>query len=420
MLIALSGGADSVALLLHLQQTGEAKAAAHCNFHLRGAESDRDERFVRQLCEERGIPLFVKHFDTYAEAEATHESIEMVARRLRYEWFDHLCREHHFKAVAVAHHMEDNAETILLNLVRGTGLRGLCGISAERDNVVRPLLGWTKQQILDFLAERNQPYMTDSTNADTCYRRNFIRHRLLPLLHELNPKVEEKLNEMARHLQQTERIYQRGLQQAEAELLHKQPYGWSIPFKALAEREEAPTLLHEWLGQYGFTAQQAESALGMKVGAIVWNNSHTHLCTRTRDALQFGPLPTPYAIQFPDAGEGQFQLPDERTFTYRLLNRADLIDIPRDAQKVALDADTLIGHLSLRPTAEADRFRPFGMKGTKLVSDFLTDRHFSRLEKFTTSVLTDERGIVWLVGQRIDQRVAITSATQRVLLLQIR
>ena len=200
MLIALSGGADSVALLLMMHERGEAEAAAHCNFHLRGEESNRDEQFVRDLCQKLGVRLFVKHFNTEEEAQRTGESIEMAARRLRYDWFEALRKAHGFSNVAVAHHRDDNAETILLNLVRGTGLRGLTGMESERPGVVRPLLNLSRRDILNYLQARHQPFVTDSTNADTHFRRNKLRHEVLPLLAEMNPNVVRTLNDMGERL----------------------------------------------------------------------------------------------------------------------------------------------------------------------------------------------------------------------------
>lgn len=416
MLIALSGGADSVALLIHLQECGEAEAAAHCNFHLRGTESDRDESFVRHLCEERGIPLFVRHFDTLAEASRTGESIEMAARRLRYEWFRDLCAEHGYAAVAVAHHQDDNAETILLNLLRGTGLRGLCGMQPERDGVVRPLLGWTRERILRFLEEHHQPYVTDSTNADTRYRRNFIRHRLLPMLEEINPQVVATLNRMGRQLQEVEQVYLCGLKARALELRRTYFTGYSVDYASLAALPEARTLLHEWLSPYGFTAEQTEAALAMKVGALL--ETRSSLCTRTHTALQWCRKPLPFHPVPIDGPEGEVQLPAGRVIRYRTIPCKELTEIPRTPSVIAIDADSLQGAITLRAIAEADRFQPFGMKGTKLVSDFLTDRHASRIDKMQALAVADGQGIVWLVGHRIDQRVAITPSTRRVLLMQ--
>ena len=207
-LVALSGGADSVSLLIVLQALGFRVEAAHCNFHLRGSESLRDEMFCRDLCERLQVPLHVVDFQTKKEAQANGESIEMAARRLRYAWFEMLRKERQLDKIAVGHHRDDNIETLLLNLVRGSGIRGLTGMAFERDRIIRPFLDVSRETLLRFLQRRKQDYVTDSTNADTSYKRNFVRNRLLPLLREMNPSVEQTLVGDMRKLQSAEEAYE--------------------------------------------------------------------------------------------------------------------------------------------------------------------------------------------------------------------
>ncbi len=422
MLVALSGGADSVALLLYLLENGEQPAAAHCNFHLRGEESMRDERFVRQFCEARGVKLHVAHFDTAKEAAATGESIEMAARRLRYEWFARLCQEEGYAAVAVAHHMEDNAETLLLNLVRGTGLRGLCGMATDAVNgvngqvrIVRPLLSWSKGEILAFLEKHGQDYVTDSTNADTRYRRNFLRHRLLPLLETLNPQAVRTLHETAQRLREAEAVYEEGLRACDIRCASSLPGSWRADVERLRALPFARTLLHEWLAPLGFTAAQAESALTMKQGALL--QSETHTLTLHRGFIEVAPTPKPLP-QTPLPLDGTpITLPDGSQLTAVVMPREQLSAIPRGKNEVALNAAACGEAMFLRSVTEADRFRPFGMKGTKLVSDYLTDVHTSRIGKLADVVLTNGTDIAWLVGERIDARFALNENTTHIVLL---
>ncbi len=421
-LVALSGGADSVALLLYLLENGQRPAAAHCNFHLRGEESYRDERFVRQLCEQRGVKLHVAHFATEDEAAAQGESIEMAARRLRYEWFARLCREEGYAAVAVAHHMEDNAETLLLNLVRGTGLRGLCGMTSDAPDgisgevrIVRPLLSWTKQQILAFLKRRNQPYVTDSTNADTHYRRNFLRHRLLPLLETINPQAVRTLHETAQRLREAEAIYELGLKASDIRCPSSLPGSWKVDVERLRSLPFARTLLHEWLAPLGFSAAQEESALTLKQGAVLQSESHT--LTLVRGFLEVAPTPVGLPLTPLHLDGTPICLPDGTTLTAVAMARGELSAIPREKDTVALAVDSPSVPLFVRSVAAADRFRPFGMKGTKLVSDYLTDVHASRIGKLAATVLTASDDIAWLVGERIDARFAVTDATRRIVLV---
>lgn len=423
MLIALSGGADSVSLLLMSLERGEdVQAAAHCNFGLRGAESDRDEAFVRALCERLGVRLFVRHFATSDEAARTGESIEMAARRLRYEWFAQLCREHGFDRVAVAHHQDDNAETFLLNLARGTGLRGLTGMEADGVQVVRPLLGLTRKEILAYLAEKGQDYVTDSTNTDTHYKRNLIRHELLPLLARLNPSIVRTLNDTARRLGEAERIYEYGLAALREKIC--QPYrgdGLRIGLAALNGSPAPATLLHEWLSPFGFTARQCEEALQMRTGA--YTEAGGNMLTRTADALLAAPrsvpldeTPLPYATETETAvtlcGQKAKLLIRRQPF-------AGLDQIPRDRMRAALDAAALSGRLCVRSCREGDKFSPFGMRGTQLVSDYLTSRRRSRIDKLAALVVTDDAGIAWLAGERPAARCAVTERTKEIVLLTL-
>lgn len=430
MLIALSGGADSVALLLMMQERGKAEACAHCNFHLRGNESDRDEEFVRRLCEERGIRLFVKHFDTQTEAARTGESIEMAARRLRYDWFAELCLEHGFKEVAVAHHLNDNAETVLLNLVRGTGLNGLTGMAEERPGVVRPLLSLSRHEILDYLRQKGQTYVTDSTNTDTHYRRNKLRHEVLPLLREMNPQIDRTLHETALRLQGVERIYRYGIAQLKKEVCrtisshdglqddlqaHSHD-GLRIDVRKLSTSPAPETLLYELLAPYGLSAEQSVQALQMRVGAVM-ESPAGYLLTRTTQEIAVEPLPRPFSpVKIPDS-DGIFFRAYGLQIGVRRMQRGELTDIPRDKCSAALDADCIKGELILRPIARGDRFVPFGMRGSKLVSDYLTDRHYSRIDKLRAMTVADEHGIVWLVNERPAGHCAVTPATQRIILL---
>ena len=432
MLIALSGGADSVALLLMMRERGEnVQAAAHCNFGLRGTESDRDEAFVRQLCKEQGVRLFVRTFDTRGEARRTGESIEMAARRLRYAWFGDLCREHGFDCVAVAHHQDDNAETLLLNLTRGTGLRGLTGMngSGERGEngehcvrVVRPLLDFTRAELRSFLARKGQDFVTDSTNTDTQYKRNFVRHEVLPLLARLNPSILRTLNDTARRLCEAEAVYDYALAALRAKICT--PYrkgGVRIDLSALAESPSPATLLHEWLTPYGFTAAQCGDALTMRTGGIA--EAGKNLLTRTTDALLVAARPVPLAETPLPAASAQ-----STTLAFPAQSMAlDVSNVPFtsfgalpcEASYAALDTDTLHGVLRVRSVREGDRFTPFGMEGSQLVSDYLTARHRSRIDKLAALAVTDDKGIVWLVGERPAARCAATQGTRTLTMLSV-
>ena len=226
ILVALSGGADSVALLRLLLSLGYTCEAAHCNFHLRGAESDRDEHFVRQLCLEHRVTLHTVHFNTEQEAKERHISIEMAARELRYAWFEKTREACSAAVIAVAHHQDDSVETLLLNLIRGTGINGLRGIRPRNGHIVRPLLCLDRKEIVGYLESIGQAYVTDSTNLQDEYTRNKIRLNLLPMMQEINPSVKESILKTAEHLDDAASIYNIGIE--EAKLRVKTPEGISI------------------------------------------------------------------------------------------------------------------------------------------------------------------------------------------------
>ena len=397
---ALSGGADSVALACALWILEVPFTALHVNFGLRGAESERDEAFVREFCRLHDIPLHVRRFDTREEAARTGESLEMAARRLRYAWFAELDG-----AVCVAHHLEDQAETLLLRLLRGAGLRGLTAMRAVRaDGVWRPLLQVRKAEILAFLAELQQPYVTDSTNADTQFRRNFVRHRLMPPLREMNPSVEVTLAATAEHLHEALSVYEVGMSLLNAELLTERPNGRTeIDLDAVRRRGAAGReWLRERLVQRGFSPEVSTAVLSARTGAMF---AAADLCAVVHGGhllLETDTLPPLPVLQLREYVR-------EATF------------VPaRAADCVTIDAEAVVGQPFVRRVQTGDRFAPFGMhRGTKLVSDYLTDRHRSVLEKRAAAVVCDETGILWLVGETVDRRVAVTESTQRVLEIRL-
>lgn len=415
LVVAVSGGADSVALLLLLQDLGYPLHAAHCNFHLRGAESDRDEAFVRQLCDQRGVALSVKHFDTTAFAQERRISIEMAARELRYQWFETLRQEVGAKAVAVAHHADDNAETLLLNLIRGTGLHGLKGMLPQNGTIIRPLLGMRRKDIETFLNRIGQAFVNDHTNAETVYKRNQIRLEVLPLLQRINPSIHEGLSQTAARLAEAEAIYQKGVETLQQQFVTPQPEGMDLDLAALLQLPAAATLLHETLQPLGFqpaAIQMIFRNLHQQSGATFTGKDHIAVLHQGRLCIRKQPV---RFDKWTIPGTGNFQLPNRKLLTLRTMRREDLPEIPKTPDTVALDADRIIGTLHCRSVQTADRFQPFGMRGTKLVSDYLTNRHRSVIEKQNACVLCDDKGILWLMGERPDQRATITATTQNVL-----
>ena len=423
VLVALSGGCDSVALAHILVKLGYCVEAAHCNFHLRGEESYRDELFVRNLCQQWGIALHVKHFQTEAYATQRGISIEMAARELRYAWFEELRADGKFAGIAVAHHQDDNAETLLLNLSRGAGLRGLTGMKFRNGDVFRPLLDISRREIEQYLLSQGIDFVTDSTNADTRYKRNLIRYQILPRLGEINDSVAQTLHHTTARLRQALHLYELGLAQVKGEICSYTADGVSIDITKLLASPAAPTILHEVLSDFHFKAAEIEvvfekisslsDSSAYQSGATFYSASH--VATLHRGHLVVASIPTPLVPTFLSE-TGEIELPIG-TLRIARFDRENLTEIPRSPLVCCLDADTIRGPLAVRSIAQGDRFHPFGMKGTKLVSDYLTDRHRSIIEKRRAMVVVDEEKILWLVGERPDGRSTITDKTKQVVML---
>ena len=398
ILVALSGGADSVALLYILHTAGYHCEAAHCNFHLRGKESDRDELFVRQLCERMEIHLHTIDFNTTQYATEKHISIEMAARELRYQWFEKIRKECQADVVAVAHHQDDSIETILLNLIRGTGITGLLGIRPRNGTIVRPLLCINREEIIRYLQNIGQDYVTDSTNLQDEYTRNKIRLNLLPMMQEINPSVKESILKTAEHLDDAASIYNIGIE--EAKLRVKTPEGISIG--ALRQEAAPETVLFEILHPLGFNAAQVRDicqTLDGQPGKVFATPGWRVI--KDRGSLLIEPVQ--------EAVKPLLEI-KEHPYTPDFM-------IPRNKATACFDADKLQHPLSLRLCRQGDSFVPFGMKGRKKVSDYLTDRKFSLLRKERQWVLCCGDDIIWLVGERVDNRFRIDEKTRKVLVV---
>ena len=423
-IVALSGGADSVALLLGLLRLGQPLVAAHCNFHLRGEESDADEAFVRQLCEERGVKLYVEHFDTEAYAKQHRISIEMAARELRYDYFEKLRTELGASDIVVAHHRDDNVETLLLNLVRGSGLKGLCGMQRRNGFIVRPLLDVTRKEIEDFLKSEGCAFRVDSTNTDTAFKRNKIRHELLPLLRELNPSIDRTLAETIVRLNEAQTLLEAHSSPSSpgslrCDTLAAPLLPASLPLSSLHSSNTPLTLIFNFLAPYGFSSAQCRTIAREctnRVGAIY--ESAAYLCVRDREALIVDKKPIQIDCFEIPLTDGAIKLPNGATLTLRRLRKAELVEIPKSANVACIDLACITPPLFVRSLREGDRFTPFGMKGTQLISDYLTNRKRNRLEKLSALLLCDAESPLWLVNERPDQRVILTEMTHEVLVVE--
>ena len=436
-IVALSGGADSVSLLFvlkHLEhELGIGVEAAHCNFHLRGAESVRDEEFCKQLCGRLDVPLHLIHFDTQAYADLHRVSIEMAARDLRYGYFENLRRDIEAQDICVAHHRDDSVETVLLNLVRGTGLRGLRGIQPRNGNIIRPLLSLSREDIVQYLDALGESYVTDSTNLHNDVKRNKIRLDVMPLLRELNPSVSQSIFESSLRVGEALKVFDEAMKRSIADVTATSPshhltispsQPLTISIDRLKQQPSPEYTLHEILSPRGFTSAQIEQIYGSldtcSAGKTIASDSHelafdrgsllVQPRTNVADAVR--------SMRIPETGTYVFS--DSLKIKVAAEDCGDDYVPSRAADCVCLDASDIKFPLTLRHIEQGDRFVPFGMNGMKLVSDYLTDRKKTVFEKRAQLVVTDaQQRIVWLVGERTDNRFRITPHTQQALRLTI-
>lgn len=413
LLVALSGGADSVVLLHVLNRLGYTCRAAHVNFQLRGSESDDDTQFCRELCRDMQVPLFV-HTCNAAEYAAEHKiSVEMAARDIRYSWFNTLLKEHDLQCVAVAHHKNDQAETILLNLIRGTGVSGLKGMLPRNGNVVRPLLCVTRDEVDAYALENRMAYRTDSSNHSLQYRRNTIRHNILPQITEQNPAFVNTIDRFARRFAEADSIIDEYVESWKHMHVSDQK---SIPIDTLFADKHTTTLLHGLLTPYGFSPDQVAEIVAahpFTTGSVFEANEYYLLADR--GFLRIEPMAS---TEICNQSFEIYPLPENNlpvNITVSEHARDNDFRISSDAHVAQLDADKLQLPLILRCWQQGDRFRPLGMKGFKKVSDFLIDVKVSLAEKQRTFVVLSGNEIVWLVGHRIDDRYKITSSTKRII-----
>lgn len=406
IIVALSGGADSVTLLRMLLDLGYTCEAAHCNFHLRGEESDRDEMFVRNLCDTLQVNIHVQHFPTSEIAAQRHISIEMAARELRYEWFEQLRTKQKADFIAVAHHKDDSIETFLLNLIRGTGFKGLLGIRPKNDKIVRPLLCLTRQEIIEYLQEIDQTYVTDSTNLQDEYLRNKIRLNLLPQLQTINPSIKESLTRTTEYLNDMAVLYNKGIEDGKKRV---QTNG-GLSITTLLQEPAPETLLFEILHPLGFNASQIKDvfqSLQGQAGKTFSNN--TWRVIKDREILLIEPR-----------GRNKNST-DTPPFQY-IIEEQDIPEnfiVPHDKNIAFLDKDKLEGELHFRHWQQGDSFVPYGMTGRKKVSDYLTDKKYSVSRKEQQWVLCCGEQIAWLVGERTDNRYKIDAKTLRMIRVKI-
>lgn len=419
VLLAVSGGVDSMVLMSLFYQSGYKIGVAHCNFGLRGEESDEDEILVEKQAAAYGLEFYNRRFDTIGEMERTGESMEMAARRLRYEWFEQLCVEHGYTKIAIAHHADDSTETFFINLLRGTGLRGLTGISSTNGRVFRPLLFASRREISEYAVANRIPFREDSSNRSTKYLRNKIRLGLIPRIREINKKFTEVMNSNIRRLTDTQLFINQAIERVREEVCTEQDGIHTLHIDRIDKAMPRGFVIYELLNSaFDFKgdvtdalcrALDSENPTGKRFYSREW------VATIDRGNVVVARITSddPCEVLVEEGTRKSFCGNSRLIFEREAI---DTIENFRTPEHIAqIDADKLQFPLTLRRWREGDWFVPYGMTGRKKISDYLVDRKVSGPEKERQFVLLSGEDIVWVVGRRIDDRYRLTDQTETVL-----
>ena len=402
-ILALSGGIDSMVLADMLLKSKTDFVLAHCNFHLRGEESDGDEQFVREFAERNGLTLYVKQFNTLNYAEEHKLSIEMAARELRYAWFEELRQQLRYDYIAVAHHADDQLETFFINLLRGSGIRGLKGMQSINGHVIRPLLDLSRAEIQQYAIENGIQWREDHTNAETQFLRNKIRHELLPVIDSISKEGRASILKSINHLASENELYRELVDEKLFQIVKQDGEVQKTSHLSPLTSQ----LLFEWLRDYGFNSDQAcfiYEAMNGQPGTSFF--SPTHRVTVERNGLELTPLCQ--------------QTESSVRLTYEQISKEDCFALDKSPEVAQLDYDKLTFPLKLRMWQAGDRFYPLGMKGSRLLSDFMKDLKLTTRQKEECQVLTTAKDeIVWVVGRRVDERFKVTDKTKTILKIQM-
>lgn len=419
ILLAISGGVDSMTMLHLFLESGFKVAMAHCNFGLRDAESDGDEELVSRTAMNLGVPLYVKRFDTKAYAETHKVSIQMAARDLRYNWFRKLMKEHGLNKIATAHHANDVAETFLINLTRGTGIKGLTGIPVNNNQLIRPLLFATRKEIENYASCEKIGFREDSSNNESKYLRNSIRQSILPLFENLNPSIITTINQTAALLKEASGIYQQHIDQLFAMLTKKTGEIIYVDIEKIKSLQISPTLLFEYISNYGFTFDTATRMIEnidhqpggtfySTAFKIVKDRKHYILCPRNQDDGE------EYFIE-----EGQTNFSGPIRLAISSIPISKQFSLKRNKEIGSFDLSKLTFPLVVRRWQHGDYFYPLGMRGKKKLSDYFTNKKISLPEKETTWLVCSGNDIIWVVNHRTDNRYSITKSTREVLQIEL-
>ncbi|WP_121966347.1 tRNA lysidine(34) synthetase TilS [Myroides sp. N17-2] len=418
LLLAVSGGIDSIVLVHLCHRLGLDITIAHCNFHLRGEDSNGDQKFVEEFGAQLGVPVFVAEFDTEQYAEKHKVSIQIAARELRYNWFKELAEQENKSYLLTAHHLDDSMETFLINLSRGTGIEGLLGIPARNGYIRRPLLPFTREDIVNYESEHQIGWREDITNSQTKYLRNKIRKNILPLLKDTNAHFNQSFMQTMEYLQQSVDLSEDASKYYYSQVITEKGGGeLSIDLEKLKALSNPKAYLYKWLSPLGFTAwQDIVELIEATSGKMIYSPTHVLLKNRGEFIVK------PRSVE-KENKEQIYYLENKQTLTQPLTISTtpyEEKELITDTSIIYVDGDLLEFPLIIRKYRSGDKFIPFGMHGTKKVSKFFKDEKFSQFDKENTWLLCTNENIVWVIGSRMDERFKVKDTTTNIIKIQIK
>ena len=414
LLLAISGGADSVALSLLLKESNYDFEMAHCNFNLRGEESNADENFVKDLSEKLNVKCHTKTFNTDEYASKNKISIQMAARDLRYGWFEELRKENQSDYIVVAHHKDDDIETFFINLIRGSGIKGFLGMKQKRNKIIRPLLPFSRKEIEEYLKNKGQEFRNDSSNTDIKYLRNNVRHHLMPLIKDINPSFNDTFSKEIEYMNEVYNVFNDNLIKVENEIVSKTDKGIVLDKQKLLSINNNKIFLREIIAPFGFneTEKILDSCISSS-GKMFYANNYRLLVDRDKIFITEFSNNTSDDIEISE-GTDTIHLPISLKFSI-----SDQIEFNKNKTSVFLDFDKLRFPLKIRRWKEGDYFYPIGLKGRKKLSDYFVNNKFSIFEKEDCYLMCSGDDIVWIIGHRMDDRFKITSNTKKVYIAEL-
>jgi len=418
ILLAVSGGIDSMVMTHLFLQLGNELGIAHCNFSLRDVESDEDEEMVKNYSAKHCIPFFSKRFETKSYASKNGLSVQMAARELRYAWFEEIRRHNRYDFIAVAHNLNDNIETLLINLTRGTGIAGLTGMSPLMNKIIRPLLFTTRKDITLYSEQNGIIFREDRSNADTKYIRNKIRHMVIPLLKEINPSIELTLNDTAERLSGIYEIVEEFITGLKESISEEEGELIKINISLFKPHLQNKTILFELFKPYGITnlrLNDLRKVIEGKTGGQIFTDTHRIIKNRKELIISTGNKASKTIYKIEAIGDFK-KVPGIASAGY--VDITGKFEIPSDSMIACLDAEKISFPVTIRKWKAGDNFSPLGMKQKKKLSDYFIDKKYSRIEKENKLILESGGKIIWIIGDRIDNRFRLTKSTKKAMIIK--